>query len=154
MAYLTPRRLNALGLLPHSCCTLCTLGTTGTFIHMFWECPPVVRFWKEVSGKLADTFSLSLPVCPVVLLLNDLSLLPAPIYKKRIILAGITAAKKLISMRWKYPDKLNLNMWILTYLDIIYLEISTARVLGVKEANIAMWLSTADKLKESLLLLS
>lgn len=146
--YLTPRRLNSMGLLPDSRCTLCPLGVPGTFIHMYWECPPVACFWKKVATQLSDIFSLTVPVCPTVLLLNDVSVLPAPIHKKRLILAGLTAAKKLVAMRWKHPDRLSLSMWILTYLDVIYLEVSTARVIGVKESNIALWLSAARKLKE------
>lgn len=55
---------------------------------------------------------------------------------------------KLVAMRWKHPDELSMNNWILTFLDIIYLELSTARVIGVKESKIELWVSVAGKLKE------
>lgn len=55
--------------------------------------------------------------------------------KDGTIFAGLTVAKKLFAMRWKHPDKLSVNSWILAFLDIIYLELSTARVIGVKESQ-------------------
>merc|ERR1712131_23841 len=37
--YLTPRKLYLMNWIADPTCTLSTLGTTGTFVHMFWECP-------------------------------------------------------------------------------------------------------------------
>lgn len=146
--YLTPRRLHLMGLLADSRCTLCSLGAPGTFLHMFWECPPVACFWNRISSQLSDLFSLTMPVSVTTFLPNDLSQLPTPGYQKRLILAGLTAAKKLVAMRWKHPDKLSVSKWILTFLDIIYLELSTTRVIGIKESKIGLWVSAAGKLKE------
>ena len=123
-------------------------GVSGTFLHMFWQCPPVASFWNRVSSHLSDIFPLTIPVSISTLLLNDLSQLLTPGQQKRLILAGLTAAKKLVDMRWKHPDKLSMNNWILAFLDIIYLELSTARVIGVKESKIELWVSVAGKLKE------
>ena len=79
--------------------------------------------------------SLTVPVS--VFLLNDLSQLPATAgYQKIPLYAGLTAAKKLVAMRWKQPDKLSVTCWLLTFLDVVYMELSTARVIGVKESNI------------------
>lgn len=87
--------------------TLCSLGALSTFLHMFWEYPPVAPFWNGVSSLLSDTLSLTMPVSVTALLLNDLSQLPAPWYQKRFIFAGLNAAKKLVAMRWKHPDPIS-----------------------------------------------
>lgn len=94
--------------------------------------------------------TLSMPVSITVLLLNDLSQLLAHGHQKRLIFACHAAAKKLIAMRWKHPDKLSLSNWFLTLLDGIYMELSTARVIRIKESNIDLWRSAAEKLKEQI----
>ncbi len=137
-----------MGFLPDPRCTLCTrFGAPGTFFHMFWDCPPVAWFWNVVASQLSVIFSLVMPVSATVLLLNDLSQLPTTKQQKIVILAGLTAAKKLVALRWKHPGKLNLSNWILAFLDVIYLEISTAHVNGVKESNIVLWVLAAESLK-------
>ena len=66
--------------------------------------------------------------------------------KKRIFLAGITAAKKIIAVRWKPPHKLSIAHWYFTFLDIIYLEISAARMHNAKQDNILPWYKAVDTL--------
>ncbi len=110
---------------------------------------PTARFWNVVASQLSVIFSLVMPVSATVLLLNDLSQLPTTKQHKIVILAGLTAAKKLVALRWKHPGKLNLSNWILAFLDVIYLEISTviSHVNGVKESNIVLWVLAAESLK-------
>ena len=136
--YLTPRKLHFMKVISDPSCTLCTLKTPGTFLHMVWECPPVARFWQGVASELTALLSETLPGTIPVLLLNDLSALRVPECQKRVILAGLTAAKKMIAVRWKPPHTLSIRQWILTFLDIIYMELSTARINGAKEANVNM----------------
>ena len=84
-----------------------------------------------------------------VLLLNDLSAF-LPECQKCVILAGLTAAKKMIVVRWKPPHTLTIRQWVLTFLDVTYMELSTARINEAKEANVNMWLTMAEALKGSL----
>lgn len=115
---------------------------------MMWNCPPVSKFWSEVAPKLTDLVSVTIPVTIPVLLLIDLSVINVTKLKKRIVLAGLTAAKKLVSMRWKPPHSLSIRQWVFTFLYVIYLEMSTARINGASEATINIWRETADLLKE------
>lgn len=105
-------------------------------------------FWNGICAQLSDIFSLSIPVSVTTILLNDLSQLSLPRHQRRLIFAGFTAAKKLVAVRWKHPDKLSVINWLLTFLDIIYLELSTARVIGIDESKVNVWVSMARKLKE------
>lgn len=83
--------------------TLCPMKATGTYFHMFWESSPVARFWEMVASNLSDMFEISVPHSPVILILNGLSNLGLTLIIKRALLAGLTAAKKLISTCWKHP---------------------------------------------------
>lgn len=132
------------------CCNLCSLKVQGTFIHMFWDCPPVRQFWGIVASTLSDLIEDTVPVTTCVLILNNLSILNISKLKKRVILAGLTAAKKLIAIRWKPPHSLTTQSWILSFLDVIYLELSTARINDANENTLNTWRSTADSLKNML----
>ena len=129
------------------CCTLCNLKAEGTYLHMFWNCPPVKAFWETVAADLSDMFEITVPCSPITLLLIDLSQLGLNSLKSRLFLAGLTAAKKLVATRWKPPHTLARRAWVLMFLDIVYLELSTARVHGAKESTVEMWSSFAENLK-------
>ena len=64
-----------------------------------------------------------------------------------MFLAGLTAAKKIVAMRWKPPHSLNKQYWVLTFIDVVYLELSTARIHGAREDTIRLWAQTLEKLK-------
>lgn len=148
--YLTPRKLCLMKVKVDPNCTHCDLKPVGTFLHMFWECPPVNSFWKLVAANLSAMFETAVSHSPVTLILNDLSNARPTLLKKRAILAGLTAAKKLVALRWKPLHSFSRRVWLLMYQDIVYLELSTARMHGAKEAMVEMWNSLSLKLKDML----
>lgn len=129
------------------CCNLCSLKAQGTYIHMFWDCPPVQTFWNNVASKHSGLTHETVPVTLCVLILDDLSVLNISKLKKRIVFAGLTAAKKMIVTRWKPPHSLSTQSWVLSFLDVIYMELSTARINGANEATLNTWRSAAESLK-------
>jgi len=38
---------------------------------MFWDCPEVSEFWRQVSSTLKDILEMEISCCPRLLLLND-----------------------------------------------------------------------------------
>ena len=46
------------------------------------------------------------------------------------------------------PHTLSFHQWALTFLDIVYLELSTARLHGAREDNVNIWSHIAEKIKE------
>ena len=65
------------------------------------------QFWAKVASQLSDLTSVTIPVTVPVPLLNDLSGMGLSRAAGRLVLAGITAAKKLIALRWKPPHSLS-----------------------------------------------
>ncbi len=70
--------------------------------------------------------------------------------KKHVLLAGLTAAKQMIVLRWKPPRSLTIKHWLLTTLDVIYLEMSTARINGASEECLNTQRAAPDPLKDLL----
>lgn len=108
--YFTPRILHKMK--PN--CTLCNQNAFGTFFHMVWEFPRVAEFWKRVAEMLSNILSKTIPYLPEVLLLDDSSNLELCVKQKRLWLAGLTAAKRLIACRWKAPHYVNIQRWLKT----------------------------------------
>ena len=148
--YLTPRKRFLMKLIHSPVCDLCSLGQVGTFLHMYWECPAVTSFWKLVSSTMSELLEVDIPCSPGILLLNDTSLLNLSSTRTHILLAGLTAAKKMLALRWKPPHTLTRAQWLQTFLSTLYMEMSVARMHGASQKTIQTWASAAAKVKDLL----
>lgn len=148
--YWTPKKrfLVKLSLSPH--CNFCTYQQVGTFMHMVWECEKVYEFWERISSILSDMIGKDIPVQPVVLLLNDDSSLGFTELQRKIWLAGLTSAKKIIAQRWLPPHTLSVRHWLLQFHEIVMLELSTARINKARASTIEAWKVVAKDLTEKL----
>ena len=116
-------------------------------MHMMWECPGVFSFWFNISDILSHLLQTDIPCLPHILLLNDDSPLNLNFHKKRVLFAGLTAAKKMLIKRWKPPHTLNMSLWKILFYEILLLEISSARAQRAKAEAIENLESAADKVK-------
>ena len=110
--YLTPRKRHLLGLVLNLYCTFCSQGIMGALMHVLWECPDVQRFWVKGVDRVSDLVGMKLQLEPALLLLNDDSRLKITEIERKIGLAGMTAAKKIIVMRWLPPHLLSIKHWL------------------------------------------
>lgn len=108
-------------------CKKCTTGSIGDYFHMFWECPPIVKFWKHVVRKLSELLMYDVPLCPRLLLLADDSDEMFSLQQKRILMAALTTSKKAILKGWFESDINLAAVWHSYILDILILERATAR---------------------------
>ena len=122
----------------------------GTYLHMIWDCSPVYQFWNNIASCLSTLINDTVPVNISVLILDDLSTLHVSKMLKRAVYAGVTAAKKMVATRWKPPHDLSIRTWTLSFLDVIYMELSTARINGACEKTLDTWFNIADSLKQML----
>ena len=104
-------------------------------------------FWRTVTEVLSSIVSVRVPVSMPVLLLNDFTCLPMSKHLKCMVLAGLTAAKKMLAIRWKPPHDLSKRQWLLSFLDVIYMELSTSRINGAKDNVLKAWSTAAETLR-------
>lgn len=148
--YLTPRKRHFMKLVHSPICDLCSLGQVGSFLHMFWECHDVTVFWKAVSSTLSILLDIDIPYLPKVLLLNDTSSLNIFPAQTHILLAGLTAAKKMLALRWKPPYTLSRTQWLQTFLSITHMELSVAKMHGASQKTIQNWTTATMAVKNLL----
>ncbi len=48
-AYITPYKRFKMKLQSNLNCHICNTASSGTFLHMFWECPVVISLWTHVN---------------------------------------------------------------------------------------------------------
>ena len=117
---------------------------------MVWECEEVHDFWHKTTSIISDMIGCPIPLDPVVLLLNDDSRLNLTEKQRKIWLAGSTATKKMIAQRWLPPHSLIMRRWLSYFLDIVMLELSTARVNKAKLRTVELWRSAAAQISDML----
>lgn len=138
-AYLTTRIRHVMGLSPHPYCNFCGPGCVDTLVHMLWDCPDVQKFWDRVLDVLYKASRICIPKDPVILLLNDNSQFPLCEKVRKFWLAAMTAAKKSLVQRWKPPHDLSIKHWLHSLLEILYLELSSARTNHANPRTVSMW---------------
>jgi len=138
-AYSTPLLRFRMKLSTSPNCNLCSLNTLGTFKHMIWDCPEVFGFWRKVTVTLSSMIDKPIPLEPTLLLLNDDSHLGLNEKQRKVWLAGLTAAKKLVVQRWLPPHKLYARKWLEYFQDVVMLELSTARLNKAQISTLDSW---------------
>lgn len=129
-------------------CTLCNDRLMGSFMHMYWDCKNVQIFWKMVSSALSEALCIEVPCKPSILHLNEISGLNLNRAQTSLFLTGITAAKKMLAQRWKFPNALSRHQWTVTYLDILNMELSVARMHKSKPNTLLAWQESIEKVKK------
>ncbi len=157
-AYITPYKRFKMKLQPNFNCHICNTTSSGTFLHMFWECPIVIGLWTHVNLVLSSLLQIDWSVNPSLCLLNDDSGLCISSMQKRMLFAGFTAAKKTIIQNWFTPHMCGKTYWIHSLLQIVTYECTTARINGAKPSTIDAWqcflFDIRDCIKEWLLCFS
>ncbi len=70
-AYITPYKRFKMKLQSNLNCHICNTTSSGTFLHMFWECPVVISLWTHVNLVLSSLLRIDWSVNPSLCLLND-----------------------------------------------------------------------------------
>ncbi len=118
-AYITPYKRFKMKLQSNFNCHICNTASSGTFLHMFWECPVVISLWTHVNLVLSSLLRIDWSVNPSLCLLNDDSDLCISSMQKRMLFAGFTAVKKTIIQNWFTPHMCREAYWIRSLLQIV-----------------------------------
>ncbi len=70
-AYITPYKRFKMKLQSNFNCHICNTTSSGTFLHMFWECSVVISLWTHVNLVLSSLLRIDWSVNPSLCLLND-----------------------------------------------------------------------------------
>lgn len=106
---------------PSSCWRDC--GTNiPNHTHVFWSCPKLSIFWKDVFDALRQVFQQDIPQDLAVAVLGVIPIGLDRRAKKYLLNILLTAALKCITIRWMKPDPPTYNIWIQKVWDIYQME--------------------------------
>lgn len=102
-------------------CDRC-LQLPATYIHMFWSCSSLSKFWHEVFNTISQIISLQ--ISPSVLTaLFGITLVPSvPQHQQNFIAFVTLIARRLILLKWKSPAPPTFHSWIRDILFYVNME--------------------------------
>ncbi len=122
-----------------SCALICNTTSSGTFLHMFWECPVVIDLWTHVNLVLSSLLQTDCFANTSLCLLDDDSGLFISLMRRRGLFAGFAAAKGTMIQNWFAPHRCGRAYWIHSLLQVVTCECATARINGAKPFTIDAW---------------
>ncbi len=140
-AYITPYKRFKMKLQSNFNCHICNTTSSGTFLHMFWECPVVISLWTHVNLVLSSLLRIDWSVNQVYVFLMMILISVLVQCKRECCLLVFTAVKKTIIQNWFTPHMCREAYWIRSLLQIVSCECTTARVGGARPSTIEAWQS-------------
>ncbi len=116
--------------------SVCNTASSGTFLHIFWECPIVINLWTHVGLVLSSLLQVGCFAGPVLCLLDGDAGLFVSLIQKRMLFAGFVAAKRTIIQNWFTPHMCGKTWWIHSLLQIVTCDCTTVRINGAKPSTI------------------
>uniref|UniRef100_A0A670HTQ3 Reverse transcriptase domain-containing protein n=2 Tax=Podarcis TaxID=42163 RepID=A0A670HTQ3_PODMU len=108
--YLTPRKLALIhpGTSP-KCWRGCT--STGTYFHMWWECPKIQLFWTTAIQEICKITKQVIDTTPELALLNIFQDNNAHLHHKELITHLLSAARNTITRHWRDLSGVSMDQW-------------------------------------------
>ena len=88
---------------------LCWLG--GTHAHIWWQCPQIQKFWKEVLGLIKKICGMEVKYDPWVCLFHGTTLSRKK-YRLSLIPHLLNRAKAVIPKNWKKEKAPSVGEWL------------------------------------------
>ncbi len=111
---------------------ICNTASSGTFLHVFWECPVVIDLWTRVNLVLSSSLQTDCFADTGLCLLNDDSGLFISIIQRRRLFAGFAAARRTMMQNWCAPHVCGEAYWIHGLLQVVTCGCATAQVDGAR----------------------
>lgn len=96
--------------LPPRYCWRCS-AKEGSLLHIWWECPLIQNFWKEIHRLRVQITTFKIEFSPTQLLLHD-STIPKKDYHQSLSLHLLNAMKMFLPVHWKSPNPPTTAEWI------------------------------------------
>ena len=113
-------------------------STVANHFHIFWDCPKLKAFWRDIQVSLSSVFNTQIPLSFEVLYLGHV-----PFFKCwreiKLLQILLVASKKTVTRRWLSPVQPTLNDWIGIILEIFRMEKLTYQIRLQKDKFYQIW---------------
>lgn len=108
--YYTPQRLHRIYPTSSAACWRCS-GVPAGFLHIFWDCPQIQEYWKEVTQFIHKLTTIPIPLTISVCLLGLVEQLTLATATRTLIGTLLFYARKAIVLKWKSANPPTLSSW-------------------------------------------
>ena len=113
-------------------------STTANHYHIFWDCPKLKIFWRDIQASLSTVFNTQIPLSFDVLYLGHVPFFECRRKIKQLQIL-LVASKKSITRRWLSPIQPTLEDWIGIILEIFRMEKLTYQIRLQKDKFYQIW---------------
>ena len=103
-------------------------GVIGDFSHIFWDCPKLQIYWKEVMRVIGEILGLNILVEPQRLILGNMHLRGLGENKLYMLRALVLVVHKMITRNWLKPHPPTLDQWSQRVKAVNCMESITAKL--------------------------
>ena len=120
------------------CWRLCGLNEAN-HLHVFWECPLLVPYWREIHKNLEAIFGVNIPFKCDTLYLGNIPFEMWNSDDRKLMLILLVASKKAITRKWLKPKPPKVDEWIDIIHDIYIMEKLCFSLRIQKEKFLRIW---------------
>lgn len=81
-------------------------GTPRDFAHIFWNCPAIVGYWKEVLTFITQVTTIPLQPSMSICMLDLIEELIPTVVGRTLVGSPLFYARKAIALSWRKPTPL------------------------------------------------
>ena len=135
----TPYLLNKFDPSRSSLCSKCK-EKCGTYIHCFWQCSTIAKFWSEISLELNNIFKSSIEMTPGLFLLSlperntSLNTSNVLLLQKLLVLA-----RRCILLNWVSEKPPTVTQWYREIFRILPMEKLNAKLKNDEQLYVDTW---------------
>ena len=128
------------------CWRLCGLNEAN-HLYVFWECPLLVPYWREIHTNLEAVFGVNIPFKCDTLYLGNIPFEMWNSDDRKLMLILLVASKKAITRKWLKPEPPTVDEWIDIIHDIYIMEKLCFSLRIQKEKFLWIWTRWTEYVK-------
>lgn len=95
----------------------------GSLAHLFWTCPNLYNFWREIFQWFSEMYNCEIKPDPIVALFGySLSLPNQSLSLQNTLMYGVIIAKRMILRLWKSVTTPTFENWLSELTGVLHLE--------------------------------
>lgn len=125
-------------------------NSVGTYYHCVWQCPLILRFWKNVATELCSIFHRPIPVVPTLFLLGyslGPNMLPG---QMELLCKLLHMARRCILLQWIQVQPPSVTQWYRETFKVFPMERLSALAKGNSNTFYETWQPFLDHLPQNI----
>ena len=133
----TPRMLARYSNTSDLCWREC--GKIGDHTHIYWDCPKVDQYWRDIQFEIKLIMGVDLPLEPDIFILGKTPGNTTSKNQAYLIWVLLLIAKKMITVLWRNVKTPTFQQWRVRVKNVYLMESITAKLQLKTDAFIAKW---------------